>query len=357
MLKIQNLNKSFGTRKALEDINLHVNSGEFVSILGPSGCGKTTLLRAIGGLEHPDSGKILLEDRDITRTDAHKRNIHTVFQRYALFPHMNVYDNIAFGLRCKKMPESEIKTKVQEALELVGLQNYATRSTTTLSGGEQQRVALVRALVNTPKLLLLDEPLGALDAKIRLQIQTELVTIQKRIKTTFVFVTHDQHEALIMSDRVVVMEKGRVAQFGTPNEIYESPANLYVANFVGKLNQIRGRLTDRQTLEVSGVGEIKLHEQFQKFQHGDHLTLGIRPEKLSITSKRSTIANSFEAQLLVQVYLGTHTQFDVQLKNGTKLHVFQQNSARASKREFQSGDRVFVNWPAERGYLFSEQTS
>ena len=260
MLEVIGVSKKFSGKTALRETHLTVGDGEFLSILGPSGCGKTTLLRLIAGLEWPDEGALKLNGQDITRVVPHKRNVHTVFQRYALFPHMSVYDNVAFGLRCKKVDEKEIKKRVEDGLELANLKSQGHRSVTTLSGGEQQRVALIRALVNTPKLLLLDEPLGALDLKLRLQLQQELVAIQKRVRTTFVFVTHDQQEALNMSDRVAVMNSGRIEQLGTPNEIYEFPRSYFVASFVGGINRLDGTLRN----DEAGRYFVEV-ENFRKF--------------------------------------------------------------------------------------------
>ena len=359
MLEVISISKSFSGKQALRPTELTVGDGEFLSILGPSGCGKTTLLRIIGGLEWPDSGTLKLDGTDITRVVAHKRNVHTVFQRYALFPHMNVFDNVAFGLRCKKIDEKEVKTRVEQMLELANLRGQGVRATTTLSGGEQQRVALIRALVNMPKILLLDEPLGALDAKLRLQLQQELVAIQKRVKTTFIFVTHDQQEALNMSDRVAVMNAGRIEQLGTPNEIYEFPRSYFVASFVGGINRIDGTLkqdeTGRWRVDVDGLGSF-FTDPPQEFRlAGIKGAICLRPEKLTLFSRRpTTVENSIEGIIKSQTYLGTHTQFEIALKNGSQLSVFQQNIQKLAKKPFKYNDKVHVGWQTTMSHFFSE---
>lgn len=359
VLEIINIEKKFGSKQALKTINLTVADGEFISLLGPSGCGKTTLLRIIAGLEHPDTGKLKLNYQDITGLEPHQRNLHTVFQRYALFPHMNVYDNVAFGLRCKKIEESMIKPRVEEMLELASLKGQGHRQISTLSGGEQQRVALIRALINLPKLLLLDEPLGALDLKLRLQLQQELMSIQKRVKTTFVFVTHDQQEALNMSDRIALMNHGEIVQFGTPNEIYEFPRTYFAASFVGGINRMDGTLkTDdsgRYICVVEGLGSffIELPENLK--QSGLKGILGLRPEKINLFSRKPpTVENSVEGIIKSMSYLGTHTQYEVMLKNGTVMSVFQQNSQKLAKKVFQISEKIFLGWDASRSHFFVE---
>lgn len=359
MLEVIGVSKSFSGKQALKPTDLKVGDGEFLSILGPSGCGKTTLLRIVGGLEWPDSGQLKLDDQDITRIVAHKRNVHTVFQRYALFPHMNIFDNVAFGLRCKHVEEPEVKRRVEEMLDLANLRSQGRRAITTLSGGEQQRVALIRALVNMPKILLLDEPLGALDAKLRLQLQQELVAIQKRVKTTFIFVTHDQQEALNMSDRVAVMNAGRIEQLGTPNEIYEFPRSYFVASFVGGINRLDGTLKQdeggRWFVEVDGLGTYFVDPSQEFRLAGIKGAVCLRPEKLTLFSRRpTTVENTVEGLVKSQTYLGTHTQFEVGLKNGATISVFQQNTQKLAKKVFQANDRVHLGWQTSMSHFFSE---
>jgi len=359
VLEVAGVSKRFGDREVLESVSLEARDGEFVSILGPSGCGKTSLLRMIAGLDWPDSGAIRLGGQDLLKLDPHRRNVHTVFQRYALFPHMNVFENVAFGLRCHRTPEPEVRKRVEEMLEIVELRGHGHRRVQTLSGGEQQRVALVRALVNLPHLLLLDEPLGALDRRLRLQLQQELITIQRRVKTTFLFVTHDQEEALVLSDRVAVMNRGRVEQFGTPQEIYEVPQTRFVASFVGQLNQIEGSLRVQEgakpVLEVESLGAFTVDSNGGGAPAPGRGVVTFRPEKATLYARRPpTAENSLEGYLEGQAYLGTHTQFDVKLANGAKIMVFQQNAQRAVRRAFQAGDRVVVAWRTADARFFPD---
>ncbi len=359
MLEVIGVEKQFGSKLAVRGINLSVSNGEFLSILGPSGCGKTTLLRLIAGLEHPDRGSLKLGGEEITKVSAHERDIHTVFQRYALFPHMNIYDNVAFGLRCQKAPEDAIKTRVEEMLELASLKDQGHRRIQTLSGGEQQRVALIRALVNMPKILLLDEPLGALDMKLRLQLQQELMSIQRRVKTTFIFVTHDQQEALNMSDRVAVMNKGEIVQVGTPNEIYEFPKTFFVASFVGGINKLEGALrTDdsgRYLIDVENAGSFFVEPPEHCRKPGIKGMLCLRPEKITLFSRKPpTIENSVEGTIRAQSYLGTHTQYEVTLKNGVNVSVFQQNSQKLAKKVFQVNDKVHLAWSSGQSHFFCD---
>ena len=253
IIEVRHLSKSFSGKKVLEDINLYIRRGEFLTLLGPSGCGKTTMLRMIAGFLQPDEGSILLEGKELAGTPPHLRPLNTVFQRYALFPHMNIYENIAFGLRQKKMAEDVIQKKVKRVLELVDLEGFERRSVSTLSGGQQQRIAIARALVNEPEILLLDEPLGALDLKMRKEMQLELKEMHDRLGITFIYVTHDQEEALTMSDTIVVMSEGRIQQIGTPEMIYNEPKNAFVADFIGESNIIDGVMIKDKLVEILGA--------------------------------------------------------------------------------------------------------
>lgn len=275
LLKLDNVLKSFDDQVVLKNINLEVHKNEFLTLLGPSGCGKTTILRIIGGFEKPDSGQLLHEDKNIVDVPPYKRNINTVFQKYALFPHLNIYDNIAFGLNIKKLSKIEIEKKVKKALKQVNLEGYEKRSINQISGGQQQRVAIARAIVNEPEILLLDEPLGALDLKLRQEMQYELKTLQQELGITFVYVTHDQEEALTMSDTVVVLNNGVIQQMGTPEDIYNEPVNAFVADFIGESNIFDGimredKLVDifEQSLECVDIG----------FEKNEAIDVVIRPE-------------------------------------------------------------------------------
>lgn len=285
LLTLNNLSKTYGSNRVLDNVDLTIYDGEFFTLLGPSGCGKTTVLRMIAGLEDTDTGTIQLDGQDIAQVPAEKRPINTVFQSYALFPHMTVFDNVAFGLRMSGVAKDEIKPRVMEALEMVRLGDFADRKPSQLSGGQQQRVAIARAVVNRPKLLLLDESLSALDYKLRQQMQIELKRLQRKLGITFVFVTHDQEEALSMSDRVVVMNKGKVQQLGSPRAIYEQPANLFVARFIGEINQLEGEIiqvdgNDEYEVKVEGL-KWRLHAE-HNFKVGDKVHVLLRPEDVRV---------------------------------------------------------------------------
>ncbi len=253
LIRLSNVSVSYGNEEVLKSINLYIKNKEFLTLLGPSGCGKTTTLRVIGGFETPQSGSVIFANKDITHLPPYKRNINTVFQKYALFPHLDVFENVAFGLRIRKVKEDEIKKKVSEMLNIVNLPGFEGRAINTLSGGQQQRVAIARALVNRPQVLLLDEPLGALDLKLRKEMQIELKHIQQQLGITFVYVTHDQEEALTMSDTVVVMNKGVIQQIGTPQDIYNEPKNAFVADFIGEANIIEGTMIRDRLVDFAGV--------------------------------------------------------------------------------------------------------
>ncbi|MBP3913413.1 MAG: ABC transporter ATP-binding protein, partial [Lachnospiraceae bacterium] len=279
IIELKNITKTYDTGfTAVSDFNLYVRKGEFITFLGPSGCGKTTTLRMIAGFEIPTEGEILLNGKNIASLPPYERPINTVFQRYALFPHMNTYENIAFGLRQKKMSEDEIRRKVRRVLELVDLEGFERRSVSTLSGGQQQRVAIARAVVNEPEILLLDEPLGALDLKMRKEMQLELKEMHERLGITFIYVTHDQEEALTMSDTIVVMSEGRIQQIGKPEDIYNEPKNAFVADFIGDSNIFNGIMTGKLKARFSG-GEFDCVDDIEK---GTHITAVVRPEDVII---------------------------------------------------------------------------
>ena len=279
IVELKNISVSFDGEKILDAINLDIKDKEFITFLGPSGCGKTTTLRLIAGFLEPDEGEIIFENQKINDVPAHKRQVNTIFQRYALFPHLNVYENIAFGLRVKKMKEKEIKEKVEEMLKLVNLSGLEKRSISTLSGGQQQRVAIARAIANHPKVLLLDEPLAALDLKLRKDMQKELKKIQQQLGITFIFVTHDQEEALTMSDRVIVMDNGKIQQIGSPQDIYNEPENAFVADFIGESNIVDGKMVKDFYVEFSGSSFDCLDKGFEKNELVDVV---VRPEDVDI---------------------------------------------------------------------------
>lgn len=281
IILLKDIKKSFDNTEVLNNINLYILKNEFVTLLGPSGCGKTTTLRIIGGFELPDSGDVFFEGERINELPPYQRKVNTVFQKYALFPHMNVYDNIAFGLKIKKMDKQTISKKVDEMLELVNLKGFQKRSVDSLSGGQQQRVAIARALVNQPEVLLLDEPLGALDLKLRKEMQVELKNIHKRTGITFIYVTHDQEEALTMSDTIVVMNEGRIQQIGTPQKIYNEPKNAFVADFIGESNIIKGKMLRDYSVEFADHVFECLDKGFEKDEEIDAV---VRPEDIKLVS-------------------------------------------------------------------------
>ena len=305
-IDLKNISKEYGDNLVLDNINLYIRKNEFLTLLGPSGCGKTTTLRIIGGFEQATKGRVIFEGKDITNTPPYERQINTVFQKYALFPHMNVFENIAFGLKIKKMPKEEIQTRVQEMLRLVNLKGFENRTIDSLSGGQQQRVAIARALVNEPKVLLLDEPLGALDLKLRKEMQIELKNMQKRVGITFIYVTHDQEEALTMSDTVVVMDKGIIQQIGTPVDIYNEPNNAFVAKFIGESNIVDGIMYEDFVVEFAGRVFDCVDKGFDKNQNVDVV---IRPEDLEIT----TVENGMITGMVTSVtFKGVHYEIIVQ---------------------------------------------
>ena len=279
IIELKNLCKSYDELTILDNFSLNIKKNEFLTLLGPSGCGKTTTLKIIAGFEYADDGKVIFEGKDINNTPPYQRPVNTVFQKYALFPHMNIYENIAFGLRIKKLPKEEIDRKVKEMLKLVALEGYENRKVDSLSGGQQQRIAIARALVNEPKVLLLDEPLGALDLKLRQEMQIELKRMQQKLGITFIFVTHDQEEALSMSDTIVVMNKGKIQQMGTPEDIYNEPKNSFVARFIGESNIFDGIMLDDFKVEFCG----KLFDCVDKgFEKNENIEVVIRPEDIKM---------------------------------------------------------------------------
>ena len=316
-IRLIDLEKRFGPIRAVDGVTLDIRAGEFFSLLGPSGCGKTTTLRMIGGFEMPTAGRILLGDRDITRDPPDKRPVNMVFQHYALFPHLDVGANIGFGLRRRKVDGREITRRVGEALALVRLDGFERRRPTQLSGGQQQRVALARALVNRPNVLLLDEPLGALDLKLRRQLQLELKRIQAEVGITFVYVTHDQEEALTMSDRIAVMHAGRVEQLGTPETLYERPATRFVADFIGSTNLLRGRIEDLgSVLLASGDVVPVAHDGLPR---GTEIEISLRPESIELSETGTP--GALDGRVEQAAYLGTNVSYQVRSAGGLVVSV------------------------------------
>lgn len=327
-IRFDKVSRHFGDVKAVDQVDLEVKDGEFFSMLGPSGSGKTTCLRMIAGFDKPTSGQIHLYGQDVSNLPPYERDVNTVFQDYALFPHMNVGDNIAYGLMVKKVAREERVNRMEEMLELVQLTGYAGRKPSQLSGGQRQRVALARALINHPKVLLLDEPLGALDLKLRQQMQIELKAIQKRVGITFIFVTHDQEEAITMSDRIAVFNQGKIEQVGSPSDVYERPASAFVAGFVGTSNLVSGDVARRTT--------------------GSEQTYSIRPEKIhlgSINDKPAHDMVSLEGVVRDVVYLGLYTRYLVEIEGGIDLVVIEQNLKTTSMDVLSvKGQKVKLSW-------------
>ncbi|MEE1025361.1 MAG: spermidine/putrescine ABC transporter ATP-binding protein [Acutalibacteraceae bacterium] len=311
MIELKNIVVEFDGERVLDNVNLSIKDKEFVTLLGPSGCGKTTTLRIVAGFLEPDSGEVVFDGEKINGVPPYKRHVNTIFQRYALFPHLNVYDNVAFGLNVKKLPKTEIKQRVEEMLKLVNLAGFEKRSVTKLSGGQQQRVAIARALINRPRVLLLDEPLAALDLKLRKDMQNELKNIQKQLGITFIFVTHDQEEALSMSDTIVVMDNGKIQQIGSPTDIYNEPQNAFVADFIGESNILDGIMNKDYTVTVEG----KTFECLDKgFAENEPVDVVIRPEDVDIVSPDKGMLSGIVTSV---TFLGVHYEIIVDI-NGFK---------------------------------------
>ena len=316
IIEIKNLSKAFGDKKVLEDINLYIRRGEFLTLLGPSGCGKTTLLRMIAGFLQPDEGSILMEGKELAGIPPHERPLNTVFQRYALFPHLDVYDNIAFGLKLKKVPEDEIEKRVRRVLKLVAMSDYEDRDVDTLSGGQQQRIAIARAIVNQPKVLLLDEPLAALDLKMRKDMQTELKEMHRKLGITFIYVTPDQEEALTLSDTIVVLNEGRIQQIGTPVDIYNEPVNSFVADFIGESNILNGTMIRDRRVAFMGHEFDCVDEGF-----GENVPVDVvvRPEDIYFTTEESK--TQFTAKVKSCTFKGVHYEMFVDTDTGNELMI------------------------------------
>jgi spermidine/putrescine transport system ATP-binding protein len=352
---VRHVTKRFGDSVAVDDLELEIAAGEFFSILGPSGCGKTTTLRMLGGFLVPDEGEILLGGEDVTGVPPYRRDVNTVFQSYALFAHLSVADNVAFGLRRRKVSKSEIGRRVGEMLDLVQLSDRAQAKPSELSGGQQQRVALARALVNMPALLLLDEPLGALDLKLRREMQVELKQIQREVGITFVYVTHDQEEALTMSDRIAVMDKGVLQQCASPREVYDHPANGFVASFIGTSNLLDAEI-DGAAVRLPGGAELPLDSVRRNgtaLTTGDRVTVSVRPEKLILGPCDQDTHVAIRAEVIDAVYLGsaTHVALDV---DGLRLVAISSHAGGREAPAWRPGEMVDVAWLAEDSLVMAK---
>lgn len=347
-VELRNINKVFGNFVAVENINLTINKGEFFSLLGPSGCGKTTLLRMIAGLEFPTSGNVLISGQDMENTPAFKRPVNTVFQSYALFPHMTVRDNVSFGLRMKKLARDEIAARVDKIMDIVQISQFADRKPNMLSGGQRQRVALARAVVNEPHVLLLDEPLGALDLKLRKELQIELISLQRRLGITFICVTHDQEEALTMSDRIAVMNKGQVEQLGGSEELYETPRTRFVSGFLGTCDLFSAKVLSRSEAGAcvhTQVGQLRV--EFRKpstTTSKEEFTLAVRPEKVSLRSAPSDNSeNCIPVKITELLYIGSETHYQLDA-NGHKFSAEVMNS-KVGSQGFEIGQQAYAYIP------------
>lgn len=351
VLELKDIVKSFGETEVLKGVSLAINEGEFVTFLGSSGCGKTTILRIIAGLEYPDSGSVLIEGKDMENLGPEKRNVNMVFQNYALFPHMNVEQNIGYGLKIRGVAKDEIKKRVKEMLALVQLEGFEGRKPSAMSGGQRQRVAIARALINNPKVLLLDEPLGALDLQLRRQMQLELKHLQKELGITFVYITHDQEEAINMSDRIVILHNGVIEQVGTPAEIYDEPETSYVASFVGSANILSGDVVqaagDRAVLKnAAGTMNCRFRKGSKVEKTDARLTLAIRSENIGIFRKPETDVY-IEGTVTEKSFAGGMLRIAVKTADGTEIVI----SRHGINIDYAIGEHVYMEWPAEAAVL------
>lgn len=354
IVSLMNVDKLYGENHVVKNMNMNIAEGEFLTLLGPSGCGKTTTLRMISGFEMPSSGTIKVQGERVDKKEPYQRDVNTVFQNYALFPNMNVYDNVAYGLRVKKVPKNEIRERVMEALKMVQLEGFEKRRITQMSGGQKQRVAIARAIINRPKVLLLDEPLGALDLKLRKQMQIELKRLQKKLGITFVYVTHDQEEALTMSDRIAIINQGRIEQLAAPKDIYEHPKTKFVASFIGETN-----LLDAMVLSVDGdkavigteVGKATVMiDPKKKIKASDGVAVSIRPENMKF-SKTPVEGFSIKGVVKEQIFVGNLIKMMITLNDGTEIRInrFDVNDLA------ENGELLYLYWDLSKGVVIKEK--
>jgi spermidine/putrescine transport system ATP-binding protein len=359
LLEIRNVTKRFGNFTAVNNVSIAVEAGEFFTLLGPSGCGKTTLLRMIAGFDAPDSGEILLDGANIVGLPTEKRPFHTVFQSYALFPHMTVAGNIGFPLKMAGKTREEIKTRVAETLQEVELTPFAERYPHELSGGQRQRVAFARGLINQPRLLLLDEPLGALDEKLRENMQRELIKLQAEAGVTFIYVTHAQNEALALSHRIAVMNQGKIEQIDEPSRIYNFPVNRFVADFIGKINMLKAQVSEvsaaHLTLTVSGLGKVKVPVKAH-INTGAQGVIAIRPEQVRIAAHAEDVTAEFQSTGKIKdfFYIGDVTTYIIELANSTRIEALLPNSAPGHAKLFEIGDPVVISWQEQSAQFFPD---
>ncbi|WP_227269066.1 ABC transporter ATP-binding protein [Roseobacter weihaiensis] len=359
LIRFRNVTKRFGSFVAIDDLTLDIFEREFFALLGPSGCGKTTMMRMLAGFEDPTAGAIELAGEDIAAVPPNKRAVNMMFQSYALFPHLSVYENIAFGLRRDKRPKADLDDRVAEMLKLTRLEKFARRKPHQISGGQRQRVALARSLAKAPKLLLLDEPLGALDAKLRQATQFELMDIQEKTGTTFVIVTHDQEEAMTVASRVAVMDEGRIMQVATPERIYEAPDSVYVADFIGEVNIVSGRARaigdERYAVEWQEGQTPLIAASERPFADGQPCHLALRPEKVAIHAEQpSDIDNAVQGKILDIAYLGNLSTYHVEVPGGQVIKAQTANTRRISRRSYTWEDTVWLSWTPTAGVLLPE---
>jgi spermidine/putrescine transport system ATP-binding protein len=357
-LVFENISKNFGPTRAADNVSLSIRKGEFFSLLGPSGCGKTTLLRILAGFEQPDQGRVLLDAEDITSLPPHRRKVNTIFQNYALFPHLTVWENIAFGLRISRLPKKDIESEVTRMLKLIQMEDQAHKRPDMISGGQKQRVAIARALINKPQVLLLDEPLAALDLKLRQRMLMELDLIHDKVGITFLYVTHDQGEAMSLSDRIAVMDQGRVEQIGAPAEIYEAPRSSFVAAFIGDTNFFEGTVAEileneYSRLKIDGFPDVICFNDKQ-IGKGNSVYLSIRPEKFHISREEPTVDprhNKMRARVEDVIYLGTHTKYWVRIQDH-RIAIFRQHSRfLLDEKPIRWHEDVWITWHADDGFM------